>query len=214
MPTKRFDNLDKDKQKNIIGAARREFADNGFHDASLNGIIKNAGISKGSLYYYFEDKTDLYLTVLSEVYGELLGTTVIDPEVLTAENFWNVFSELTLDYISHTKDNPDIVMLTRDLYRMGDSPHASGAIADFFEKIQAVYVSFFSRGLELGVVREDVPLDLLMSILSHMGEGLDLWVFERWEEFSSEQLDKYSQLYAEMVRKIASPEQGEGGSRK
>ena len=33
----------------------------GFENASLNRIIKKAGISKGAMYYYFDDKMDLYI---------------------------------------------------------------------------------------------------------------------------------------------------------
>ena len=44
-------------------AALDEFAAHGFHDASLNRIIEAAGISKGSMYYYFDGKEDLFAHV-------------------------------------------------------------------------------------------------------------------------------------------------------
>ena len=44
-------------------AAMDEFAAHGFHDASLNRVIESAGISKGSMYYYFNGKEDLYAYV-------------------------------------------------------------------------------------------------------------------------------------------------------
>ena len=71
MPTKRFEHLEPERRDCILSAARKEFIRNGYEGASLNTIAGEAGISKGSLYYYFEDKTDLYLTVLREVMSEL-----------------------------------------------------------------------------------------------------------------------------------------------
>ena len=44
------------QQETILRAALAEFAAHGFADASLNRIIEAAGISKGSLYYYFDTR--------------------------------------------------------------------------------------------------------------------------------------------------------------
>ena len=59
MSTERFEKLPEDKKKRILEAAREEFARVPFEEASINQIIKNAGISRGSFYTYFEDKNDL-----------------------------------------------------------------------------------------------------------------------------------------------------------
>ncbi|GIO27344.1 TetR/AcrR family transcriptional regulator [Ornithinibacillus bavariensis] len=60
-----FYNLDIDKQKRIIEAALKEFAENGYEKASTNQIVKNAGIGKGMLFYYFNSKEDLYLFLIN-----------------------------------------------------------------------------------------------------------------------------------------------------
>src|SRR5690625_5577728 len=57
----KFKNLDKKKQKRIINAALKEFTAKGFDQASTNRIVKEAGIGKGMLFYYFKSKKDLYL---------------------------------------------------------------------------------------------------------------------------------------------------------
>lgn len=58
--TKAFENLDYDKQKRIIDAALKEFREKGFDQASTNQIVKEAGIGKGMLFYYFNNKKELY----------------------------------------------------------------------------------------------------------------------------------------------------------
>lgn len=63
MPTETFHHLSEEKQQTILNAAKREFASVPFHEASINKIIKEAGISRGSFYMYFKDKEDLYLTI-------------------------------------------------------------------------------------------------------------------------------------------------------
>ena len=59
----RFAKLPPAQQQAILRAALDEFAAHGFHDASLNRVIDAAGISKGSMYYYFDGKEDLYAHV-------------------------------------------------------------------------------------------------------------------------------------------------------
>lgn len=60
MPSERYFKLSDDKQQRIIEASMDEFISSGMHDASINKIIKDADISRGSFYTYFTDKTDLF----------------------------------------------------------------------------------------------------------------------------------------------------------
>ncbi len=66
MATERFEKLSNDKKLRILEAAREEFARVPYEDASINQIIKNAGISRGSFYTYFEDKNDLLRYILKD----------------------------------------------------------------------------------------------------------------------------------------------------
>ncbi|MDK2968294.1 MULTISPECIES: TetR family transcriptional regulator [Lacrimispora] len=59
MPTERFYNLPAEKKKLIRDAATEEFIRVPFEKASINKIIKSAGISRGSFYTYFVDKRDV-----------------------------------------------------------------------------------------------------------------------------------------------------------
>ncbi|MNO21931.1 Fatty acid metabolism regulator protein [compost metagenome] len=57
----KFLNLSPEKQDRILNAALKEFAQKGYQNASTNEIVKEAGISKGLLFHYFNNKKDLYL---------------------------------------------------------------------------------------------------------------------------------------------------------
>jgi len=66
MPSSTFFNLPLDKQKKIINAAQLEFSNHPYSEVSINKIIKNAEISRGSFYVYFADKYDLLDFLLSQ----------------------------------------------------------------------------------------------------------------------------------------------------
>lgn len=63
MPKKLFHELQEDKKQKIISVSISEFAKYGYTDSSTNRIVKDSGISKGSLFKYFESKEDLYFYV-------------------------------------------------------------------------------------------------------------------------------------------------------
>jgi AcrR family transcriptional regulator len=56
---KSFEHSDK-----LFDAAIAEFIANGYEQASINVILKNAGMSKGQFYYHFKNKEDLYFALI------------------------------------------------------------------------------------------------------------------------------------------------------
>lgn len=104
MPTNLFLNLGAEKQNNIIQVSITEFAQNGFVNASTNRIVKECGISKGSLFKYFEGKEDLYFYVLDIVTGEMLqdiGSGIGD---LSTELFQRIIDYSTLEISWYIKN--------------------------------------------------------------------------------------------------------------
>ena len=71
MPTTTFFNLPPEKREKLLRCARAEFARAPFADASVNRIIRAAGIPRGSFYQYFRDKGDLFRYLLGQL-GEKL----------------------------------------------------------------------------------------------------------------------------------------------
>lgn len=86
MPTNQFENINEEKKSTIINAALSEFATLGILNASTNNIVKNSGISKGSLFKYFETKDDLCFYLFDTVSGEMMEEL--------AENIENFSSEI------------------------------------------------------------------------------------------------------------------------
>ena len=89
MPYPRFNKLAVEKRTQLLESAAQEFARYGFADASVNRILDKAHMSKGAAYYYFEDKVDLFCTVIQYAMERLkLVDTQLDVATLTPETFW------------------------------------------------------------------------------------------------------------------------------
>ena len=59
--------MPEEKQQLIEKAAIREFAAFGYDKASINRIVEQCRIAKGSFYQYFENKKDLFLYLITRV---------------------------------------------------------------------------------------------------------------------------------------------------
>lgn len=61
-----FDEEASSKRRQILDGAQKVFMDLGFDGASMNEIARAAGVSKGTLYVYFADKSRLFEAILEE----------------------------------------------------------------------------------------------------------------------------------------------------
>ncbi len=73
MPRQTFFRLPEEKRERLTEAAWKEFSTVRFADASINRIVRDAQIPRGSFYQYFEDKEDLFFHLLNTHREEAFG---------------------------------------------------------------------------------------------------------------------------------------------
>ncbi len=80
----------------LIAAARKVFAERGFHEASIAEITEQADIGVGTFYLHFRDKDDAFITLLDEGFGEMQEE--IRSQIVGGERVLNLttFVELAL----------------------------------------------------------------------------------------------------------------------
>lgn len=105
MQMKLFSELDSEKQQRIIDAALTEFAEYGYENGSTNRIVKNCGISKGSLFKYFENKEELYFYLIDTVSAQMAGEMRFDVSRLSRDLYERVI-EYSVAEISWYVTNP------------------------------------------------------------------------------------------------------------
>lgn len=132
-----FRKISEEKQNKIIEAALNEFAQYGYSEANINKIAERAGVSVGSLYKYFNDKQNLYQTVvnistdtLKEVLGQIVNENddifVIIEKIIgaiqlysrTHQNMFKLYNEMTAEnnYELTWKTAGSVEGVTADLY--------------------------------------------------------------------------------------------------
>lgn len=69
--TRQTDKARQKRRTQILRAAEAEFAKNGYYNTDVATIAERAGVSKGMIYYYFEDKEALMMGVVNSGFDRL-----------------------------------------------------------------------------------------------------------------------------------------------
>lgn len=77
-----------EKRRQILEGARRVFSTLGFDAASVSDIAREAGVSKGTLYVYFENKEQLFTALIDQerqlIQADLFATLEGSPDPIDA----------------------------------------------------------------------------------------------------------------------------------
>lgn len=63
---------EKETKARLLASAKAEFMEKGYMQASLRSICKDAGVTTGALYFFFQDKEDLFAAIVEEPLNALL----------------------------------------------------------------------------------------------------------------------------------------------
>src|SRR6516164_6335364 len=86
------------KRRQIINGARAAFHEQGFDAASMNDIARTAGVSKGTLYVYFQNKEQLFQAICSEeCLSQAEGLFNFDPDDSDVEA---TLTRIGIDFVS------------------------------------------------------------------------------------------------------------------
>lgn len=203
MPSHRFENLDTDRRTAILDAAKAEFVANGFDGASLNTILKTSGFSKGSFYYYFNDKADLYATVVQRIlapYYERLGEVCA---VDTPQAYWREFEQYTMEMAESFIHDPELIQLSLGMMKFRMAHSTPQVLIDLYDLAKNNIASLVVRGRDAGAVTTDMPDDLLVDLWNNLGETLDFWTFEHIEELMQADFEWHMKLFVKLFKSIA-----------
>jgi AcrR family transcriptional regulator len=84
--------VSEERKGQIIQAATDVFTRKGFHDARMDDIVKETGLSKGALYWYFKSKEELIIAILDRIFGaEFRRMETLDDKNLPARKCLKIF---------------------------------------------------------------------------------------------------------------------------
>lgn len=125
MPTERFNRLPEAKKQAIREAALKELTRVPFDKASINQIIRNADISRGSFYTYFVDKQDMVEFLLKDTFEQMkdLCKQELDSN---GGDYFTMVEKMFEYFVGELHRNPDTVTLARNIFSNKDNNELVG----------------------------------------------------------------------------------------
>ncbi|OJF92047.1 TetR/AcrR family transcriptional regulator [Alkalibacterium sp. 20] len=190
-----FLSLEKDKQERILNAAFKEFSEKGYKNASTNQIAKEAGIGKGTLFYYFGNKENLFNQLINEAfeiaYREYLSKVNFDEtdffkriEEMSLLK-WNVYKkyEQALNFMAHVLMHSENYAIPEDLKSKQ-------------EQAEKIWGSLLTKNIDFTKFREDIPKETSFNFIRWTIEGYRAELEQRLKQepitdFTNEHLKPY-----------------------
>ena len=199
MTLETFDKLDRKKKTRIFREAVREFAAMGYAKASINAMIQNLGIAKGSIFQYFGDKQGLFHFVFSrsvEIVKNHLKTVRQETE---DDNFFLRLETILTSGVQFVRTHPKIYTLYVKIQFEGNLGFCSTLLAS----LRRESFEFLSDLIRTGIERAE--LDPALDI-SHTAFMLDAVLDRFLQAHMLEHLDAglgFREAHPEETRKWA-----------
>jgi len=173
----KFLNLDSDKQNRIINAAIKEFAEKGYSNASTNEIVKEAGISKGLLFHYFQNKKQLFFFLFDSCV-ELITDDFYKKIDLSETDFFQRIRQSVLIKMELLAQYPDLFKFVEKAY-MDDAADIQAEMQKKIRELNHINIGKIYEGIDVSKFRDDIDIQKIFKIIT--------WTFEK---LSDEELYK------------------------
>lgn len=165
-----FEKLPEEKKKKIIDACIDEFGSKGYINASTNNIVKNAGISKGTLFNYFGNKKNLFLYIVdytTDFYvNYLIGRMKINsPDMLQRILDW---AELK---ISVSLEEPKVYKFFISAF-LNIPEELKKDIEKTYAKLYEKGLFLTFNGLDMSLFREDIDVKKSIDLIIFVIDGI------------------------------------------
>ena len=165
MPTETWTRLPEERRATVLAAAEAEFARNGYSRGSLNVIAREAGVAKGSLFQYFDDKMDLFAH-LSELAVARVGEAMAElVETLDWDaGFFEAYAALADGWVQYFVEHPIDRSLSAAVFLEPD-PDAHAAVREIVDRNLIDFLRpLVDHAIETGWIRADADVDAFLTL--------------------------------------------------
>jgi TetR/AcrR family transcriptional regulator len=158
------------ERQNLINVCLDEFGEKGYERASTNVIVTNARIPKGTLFYFFKNKKNLFLFLLDHAVGEYVAYIESQSAALPSDLFERLLylSSVRLRFAAHAPRVYKFFFKTLLNIPDGLKVDLKGRFQQYAEENQKL----MRDGLDTSRLRIDVSVEQVLGLLNIFMEGL------------------------------------------
>ncbi|MEH7886299.1 TetR/AcrR family transcriptional regulator [Bacillus sp. JJ1609] len=200
----KFLSLNNEKQERILNAALKEFAQKGYDNASTNEIVKSAGISKGLLFHYFNNKKELYLFLYNHFVKVLTQEFFNELDFSERDIFERLINLMILKSRMMIK-YPEVFdfMISASLETAEEVKNELASTNT--EQMHSSYARLFDN-IDLGKFRDGTDIPRTINIIMWTLEGFSNQELEKAKQLNKgihdfDEAFKEAEVYIEMLKK-------------
>lgn len=140
------------RKSEIIAAATKVFSERGFADARMDDIVAESGLSKGALYWYFDSKDALIISILDQVFDYETSHVrrLVDRED-SAEKKLQIFIDTTIKDLEKMKP---LMPIFFDFWSLSArNKTINRAIKRYYQSFFDILEPIIKQGIEQGEFR-------------------------------------------------------------
>lgn len=174
-------------RKKIIEATKKLVKEKGFGDITVDEIVAEAGVAKGSFYTYFEHKDDIYAEIARNNFTP------------TAERSMNLEGEVWERLSTFITESMQFIMnsglsMAQEWMKKAVDPRYPFT-TDKLEYDLGVIKEIISAAIEKGELKKDTPVDALgLAILTEYYGALMVWCMSNGDIDPIKTLEDYSAM--------------------
>ncbi|MCW3490669.1 TetR/AcrR family transcriptional regulator [Dethiobacter alkaliphilus] len=153
----------------MLDAAYREFAEQGFAQASTNRIVKEAGIGKGMLFYYFKSKQELF-NYLVEHGLEFVMKEYLSQLDTNQPDFIERYRLAAVNKLNAYVKYPHVFNFFGNLY-MNNLEGVPPELAERVNKLQAEGFAKLFTDIDTSLFRKDIPHEQILKLIQWSMDG-------------------------------------------
>ena len=200
-----------EKYEAIIDAAIRVIAENGYHNAQVSKIAREAKVADGTIYLYFENKDDMLISLFNEKMGAFIET--VREAIARVDSAPDQLRELMRLHFAHLENNPKMAIVTQIELRQSNRKVRKG-IAETLKKYMDVIDDIIRSGIDQGIFRPDVDVRVARRmIFGTLDETVTSWIVNDCKYSLMDQVEPIHRLFLYGMGKDA-PQQREAQSEK
>lgn len=157
---------DMDTRADILAAARKVFALRGFSGTSVREVAEAARVNKAMIYYYFQDKVDLYRAVLSDSFDAMQD--IWEHSVFQGNATARMKIQIYIEgFIRFQHNNEDLrKILAMEFSKTGaKSENLKWIAKNYFAKNHASLVKILEAGMQSGELKKMNPLMAVVALI-------------------------------------------------
>jgi AcrR family transcriptional regulator len=155
----------KNARTRILEVATHLFAQRGYGSTSVREVVEASGVTKPTLYYYFESKEALFLEVVKFHMDQLTG--LVEQALAAPGDVRTRLTGLVDCYVRGAVDNPDVVLLMATAQRRTGDGQPDVEIMNLHLRKMSLLDVLFREGVDRGELRAD--LDVHHAVLAFIG---------------------------------------------